>query len=97
MEHEAEPGGVLISYETYAHVKDEIDCEEVGQIQVKGIAYPVTTYSVLSSHSDLPEAERPVRAGTPHLNLEADPRRMTKRERAEASKVLKKLLKRLQG
>ena len=24
LEHEAPPGGVLISYETFAHVKDEI-------------------------------------------------------------------------
>ena len=28
LEHEAPPGAVLISYETFAHVKDEIHCEE---------------------------------------------------------------------
>jgi class 3 adenylate cyclase len=38
LEHEAPPGGILISYETHAHVKDEISCEEMGRIQVRGIA-----------------------------------------------------------
>ncbi len=32
---------MLISYETFAHVRDEIHCEEHGHIRVKGIAYPV--------------------------------------------------------
>ena len=41
------PGGVLISFETYAHVKDEVRCEERGHVQVKGIAQPVATYAVL--------------------------------------------------
>ena len=36
LEHEAPPGGVLISYETFAHVKDEILCEERGHIQRQG-------------------------------------------------------------
>ena len=36
LEHEAETGNILISYETYAHVKDEIQFEEVGEILVKG-------------------------------------------------------------
>ena len=33
LEHEAPPGSVLISYETFAHVKDEILCEEQGNPQ----------------------------------------------------------------
>ena len=44
LEHGAPPGGVLISYETHAHVKDEIYCEEHGPIRVKGIACPIATY-----------------------------------------------------
>jgi class 3 adenylate cyclase len=46
LEHGAPPGGVLISYETHAHVKDEIYCEEHGPIRVKGIACPIATYGV---------------------------------------------------
>ena len=47
LEHEAPPGGVLISFETYAHVKDDVRCEERGHVQVKGIAQPVATYAVV--------------------------------------------------
>ena len=47
LEHEAPPGGVLISFETYAHVRKEVRCEERGPVQVKGIAHPVATYSVV--------------------------------------------------
>src|SRR5919107_344458 len=47
LEHEAPPGGILISYETYAHVKDEVACEGMGHIQVRGIAYPVATFRVI--------------------------------------------------
>ena len=57
LEHEAPPGGILISYETYAQVKDEIRCEEMGRIQVRGIGHPVATYRVVGLHADL--AERP--------------------------------------
>ncbi len=46
LEREAPPGGVLVSYETYAHVKDEVVCEERGEVRVRGIAYPVATYRV---------------------------------------------------
>ncbi len=43
LESAAESDEILISYETYAHVKDRIQCEERGQINVKGIAFPVAT------------------------------------------------------
>ena len=36
------PGEILISYETYAHVKDVIECHPVGQIEAKGFTEPVS-------------------------------------------------------
>ena len=86
LEHEAPPGGVLISFETYAHVKDDVRCEERGQVQVKGIAYPVATYAVLGPKQD---AERDV---TTHLRLDLDPERMTDDERRAASEKLRRAL-----
>ena len=56
LEHEAPPGGVLISFETYANVKDEIQCEEQGHIRVKGIAYPITTYRVVDLKANLADS-----------------------------------------
>lgn len=49
----AEPGQILISYETFAHVKDEFHCEKHGEEKVKGIAYPVVTYLVNNSYENL--------------------------------------------
>ena len=71
LEHEAPPGGVLISFETYALVKDEVRCEERGDVQVKGIAQPVATYAVLGLKQDAEQA------ATAHLRLEVDAERMS--------------------
>ena len=47
LEHAAAAGGILISYETYAHVKGKVRCNKHGEIQLKGIADPVATYEVI--------------------------------------------------
>jgi len=43
----AKPGSILISFETYSQVKNEIKCASNGEVNVKGIAYPVSTYEVI--------------------------------------------------
>ena len=86
LEHEAPPGGILISFETCAHVKDEVHCEERGQVLVKGIAYPVATYAVLGPKQD------PERDVTAHLRLDIDPDRMTDDERRAAADKLRRAL-----
>ena len=40
-----EPGGVLVSDSTYQLVKDEIDCEPRGEVDCKGVHYPVKVYA----------------------------------------------------
>lgn len=47
LESLALPGSILISFETFSQVKDHINCAENGEVTVKGIAYPVTTYEVI--------------------------------------------------
>jgi PAS domain S-box-containing protein len=86
LEHEAPPGGVLISYETFAHVKDQVSCEERGRIQVKGIAYPVATYEVLRLKTE--SEQRVIRARLPHLKLDASPELMNALEREKAVATL---------
>jgi PAS domain S-box-containing protein len=86
LEHEAPPGGILISFETYALVKDGIRCEERGRIQVKGIAQPVMTYQVTGAK---PEPEQ---AATAHLRLELDAGRMSDDERQAAAAALRRAL-----
>ena len=53
LETAAESGEILITYETYALVHDEIACEELEPIQVKGLPHPVVTYRVIDSRENL--------------------------------------------
>jgi len=86
LEHEAPPGGILVSFETYALVKDHVRCEERGSVQVKGIAQPVATYTVVGLH------ENPEQADTAHLRLEFEVDRMSSDERKAAADALRRAL-----
>jgi class 3 adenylate cyclase len=86
LEHEAPPGGVLISFETYALVKDKVHCQERGHVQVKGIAQPVATYAVVGLDQD------PEQVGTAHLKLELEVDRMSGDERKAAADALRRAL-----
>jgi class 3 adenylate cyclase len=46
LESTCELGGVLISHPTWALIKDEINCETQGKIEVKGFSRPVRAYAV---------------------------------------------------
>jgi PAS domain S-box-containing protein len=90
LEHEAPPGGILISFETYAQVKDEVRCEERGYVQLKGIAQPISTYVVVG----LKQEED--KTSSPHLRLELDPERMSQDERQAAAAHLRRALRLLE-
>ena len=47
LEQACQQGEIYLSHATWALVNDEIPCEEVGTIEVKGFHYPVQTYRVL--------------------------------------------------
>lgn len=53
LEQACKPGGILISHTTWALVKDEFKCEDLGQIDVKGYHNPVRIYSVDTKSSQL--------------------------------------------
>jgi class 3 adenylate cyclase len=84
LEREAPAGGVLLSFETYALVKDIVRCEERGEVQVKGLAQPIATYSVVGLNRDS--------AGTEHLRLELEIDRMSREEREAAADALRRAL-----
>jgi PAS domain S-box-containing protein len=95
LEHEAPPGEVVISYETHAHVQDEIHCEEHAAIQVRGIAYPVTSYRVIDLRANLAAGEVAIRTQLPHLRLELEPHLMSANERGQAAAALRQALDRV--
>jgi class 3 adenylate cyclase/HAMP domain-containing protein len=92
LESIATPGEILISYETFAHVRDQIFCEEHGEIEVKGIAYPLATYQVLDSHENLSRQRRHFREDHPNVKLDLDLDAMTPDDREQAARVLHRAL-----
>lgn len=95
LETAAEPGQILISYETYVLVRDEVDCEEHGQIEVKGIAYPVKTYTLIGHHSPIGEQSR-FEASVAGVNLEINRKAMTEKDRQIALETLKRAISHLE-
>ena len=54
LEQACQPGEIYISHTSWALVNDEIPCEEVGTIEVKGFHYPIQTYRVLQHDVEMP-------------------------------------------
>jgi class 3 adenylate cyclase len=94
LESAATPGEILIAYETFAHIKDEVYCEECEPVKVKGFAHPVHTYRVIDLHENLKEKHE-VRAEMPHFKLDANFKLMSDDERQKAALLLHEMLARL--
>ena len=52
LESQAEPGGILLSYETYVHVQDMVAVEEREAIRLKGITHDIKAYAVTGHLSE---------------------------------------------
>jgi len=92
LESSATPGEILISYETFAHVRDQVDCREHGTLQVKGIAYPVVTYQVLDTYESLGSERRRFREDHRNIKLDLDLDAMTSEDRDKAVDILRRAL-----
>lgn len=44
-----EPGGILMSQNTWELIRDEIDCKHEGEVSCKGVHFPVSVYSVMKN------------------------------------------------
>lgn len=53
LETAAEPGEILISYETWSLIKDVVMCRDKGDITVKGFSHPIQVYQVVDMRKDL--------------------------------------------
>jgi class 3 adenylate cyclase/PAS domain-containing protein len=92
LESLAAPGEILISYETFAHVKELIRCEEHGETEVKGIAYPVATYRVIDTYEHLGRERRHFWEEHSNVKLDIDLEAMTKDDRKSAADILRRAL-----
>ncbi len=92
LESAATPGEILISYETYALVKGEIDCTARDKISVKGIAYPVATYQVVDRNEAAGAAPERIEEELPNLKLSLNLGAMSREEAGQAEEVLRAVL-----
>ncbi len=53
LESLANPGEILVSYETFSLIKDKIMCRDKGEITVKGFGRPVSIYEVVDFRRDI--------------------------------------------
>ena len=89
------PGEILISYETYAHVRDEIRCQEHEEIDIKGQAYPVATYWVIDSYENLRLKRHHFQENHAQVKVDLDLDAMNQDDRVEAEKVLYRAIEQL--
>ena len=95
LEQMAPSGEILISYETYAHVKDEVCCEERGPINAKGICHPVATYLVVDTYDNLDKTRDLIHEDYGTLKLDINLDAMSEKERGHAVSVLQRAVDRL--
>ena len=95
LEQAAPAGEILISYETYAHIKDQIRCEERGHINVKGIAHAVDVYQVIDTYENLGKSDGAIHEDYGTLKLDLNMAAMSPDERSRAAEVLREALGKL--
>ncbi len=89
----APPNEIIISYETYALVRDQIRCEEHGEVEVKGIAYPVATYKVVDTLEALKRQTHQFLETHSHMTVDFDLNRMNSDELDRTQKTLENALR----
>ena len=92
LQSQVDPGGILIGYETFALVKDDVATEEQSAVTVKGLAEPVRCYKVLGLYDELVRQGSVIREEEDGLRLLLD---LKKQDRAHAIEVLESVLTRL--
>ena len=95
LEQMAPPGEILVSYETYALVKDEVCCEERDRINVKGISRPVAIYQVIDTYDNLGKGRDLIHEDYDNLKLDIDLGAMSTNDRSHAVTVLQRAVDRL--
>ena len=91
LEQAAEPGGILISGETYALVRDVIDAEQYPSIDAKGFSEPITAYAVRSSVNAGAGVRKLFQRELQSISKRLDLDGMPSADRAEAAVALREM------
>jgi class 3 adenylate cyclase len=95
LEQAAAPDQILVSHDTRELIKDVIDCHRVGEIKVKGLAYPVRTYEATGMAED--HRGTPTTAAAERLLSQFDPSKLAPEEAEAARAALRQVLGALDG
>src|SRR5262245_37098689 len=80
LEEHADPDGILLSYETYALVRDRVTAEEWPAIEVKGIRREIRPYA-LTEFLDAPAAHQTINSEIDGMSVRVDLRDLDDRRR----------------
>jgi adenylate/guanylate cyclase len=97
LEGQADPGGILMSYETFSQVSDIIAAEEREPITVKGIRRTVRPYSVLGLYDHLMGEGRFINYQHDGLKLQVDMEKLDDAAREAGIRELEQALEKLKS
>ena len=95
LESQADPDGILVSYETYALVRDIVDAEERSPIEAKGIRREIRPFA-LRNFLDEEGEERFIRCERDGMSIRIDLNTLSAENREEALRQLVDVVERLQ-
>ena len=92
LESAASVDEILISEDTFSLIKEVIQCEPNEEISVKGIAYPISTYTVLDLIETIQEEQEHIKAQLKGFNLSIDFHKLNYSDKLYAREMLEKAM-----
>lgn len=97
LEQAAEPGGILISGETYALVRDEIDADPSMPIDAKGFSEPITAHAVRGTFEATHRGRTVFKHELQQLRVLIGMENLSSADRADTARELRLLADQLAG
>ena len=94
LESRADPGGILMSFETYSLVRDIVEAEEQPSIEAKGIRRDIRPFSLRNLLDDA-RPDRVIRCDSDGLSIRVDLERMSAEHRGKALALLSGIMDQL--
>ncbi len=95
LEQEADAGGIMLSYETYSLVRDQIDADERPLLRVKGISREIRPFAVSGILAGYEQTRRVLYSERRGMKLSIDLDRLALADRATTVQELQEAIRRL--
>jgi adenylate cyclase len=96
LESQSDPGGILMSYETFALVRDIVDANELPSIEAKGIRREIRPFA-LRNFLDAASQDRLINLDHEGFSVRIDLNRMTEEQRRDALNQLSLIIEQLKS